>query len=146
MIARSKDLFERALEGGKQLTRTAMYEVLEAGGISTASQRGLHILSRLVQDGLICFGARAGKQQTFALLDEWAPMAKRMARDEALAELARHFISAPVEGDFCRAKSTPPGVVPCKKPLNRTNQDWHRCHDLASWSFTVAATTHRRCF
>lgn len=94
VFARSKDLFERALEGGKQLTRNAMYEVLEAGGVSTASQRGLHILGRLAQDGVICFGARAGKQQTFALLDEWAPGAKRMARDEALAEIAKRYFTS----------------------------------------------------
>ncbi len=94
IFARSKDLFARALEGGKQLTRTAMYEALEAGGVSTASQRGLHILSRLAQDGLICFGAREGKQQTFALLDEWAPKSKRMARDEALAELAKRYFTS----------------------------------------------------
>jgi hypothetical protein len=93
-FARSKDLFVRALEGGKQLTRNAMYEVLEADGISTASQRGLHILWRVAQDGLICFGAREGKQQTFALLDEWAPEAKRMERDEALAELAQRYFKS----------------------------------------------------
>jgi len=93
-FARSKDLFARALEGGKQLTRNAMYEVLESGAISTADQRGLHILSRLAQDGLICFGAREGKQQTFALLDEWAPMVKRMERDEALVELARRYFTS----------------------------------------------------
>jgi hypothetical protein len=94
VFARSKDLFARALEGGRRLTRNAMYDVLEAGGVSTASQRGLHILGRLAQDGVICFGARAGKQQTFALLDEWAPGAKRMARDEALAELAKRYFTS----------------------------------------------------
>jgi DNA glycosylase AlkZ-like len=46
------------------------------------------------QDGFICFGAREGKQQTFALLDEWAPPRSRMTRDESLAELAcRYFTS-----------------------------------------------------
>src|SRR5262249_26142746 len=90
-FARSKELFERALQGGKQLTRDAMYEVLEVKGVSTSSQRGLHILGRLAQDGVICFGAREGKRQTFALLDEWAPKARRMARDESLAELAKRF-------------------------------------------------------
>jgi Winged helix DNA-binding domain len=94
VFARSKDLFARALQGGKQLTRNAMCEVLEAGGVSPASQRGLHILGRLAQDGFICFGAREGKQQTFALLDEWAPKAKRMARDESLAELARRYFTS----------------------------------------------------
>ncbi len=93
-FARSKDLFVRALEGGKQLTRNAMYEALETGGIATTSGRGLHILWRVAQDGLICFGAREGKQQTFALLAEWAPMAKRMARDEALAGLARRYFTS----------------------------------------------------
>ncbi|MGE0128756.1 MAG: winged helix DNA-binding domain-containing protein [Blastocatellales bacterium] len=93
-FAHSKNLFERALEGGKQLTRNAMYEVLEAKGISTASQRGLHILGRLAQDGFICFGARVGKQQTFTLLDEWTPGTKRMARDEALAEIAKRYFTS----------------------------------------------------
>jgi hypothetical protein len=89
---RSKELFERALQGGKQLTRDAMYEVLEANGVSTSSQRGLHILGRLAQDGVICFGAREGKRQTFTLLDEWAPKARRMTRDESLGELAKRFL------------------------------------------------------
>jgi hypothetical protein len=91
-FARSKDLFARALQGGKQLTRNAMYDVLEAGGVS-ASQCGRHILTLLAQDGFICFGAREGKQQTFALLDEWAPKARRMARDESLAEIAKRYFT-----------------------------------------------------
>jgi hypothetical protein len=93
-FARSKDLVARALQGGGRLTRNAMYKMLEAGGVSAASQHGRHILWRLAQDGLICFGAREGKQQTFALLDEWAPKAKRMARDESLAELARRYFTS----------------------------------------------------
>lgn len=94
VFARSKELFARALQGGRSLTRNAIYDVLEAGGVSTASQRGLHILGRLAQDGVICFGAREGKQQTFALLDEWAPAARRMARDESLAELAKRYFTS----------------------------------------------------
>src|SRR5262245_7757536 len=39
-FARSKDLFARALQGGRRLTRNAMYGVLEAGAGSTAGQRG----------------------------------------------------------------------------------------------------------
>jgi len=93
-FARSKDMVVRALQDGKQLTRNATYGVLEAGGVSTAGQRGLHILWRLAQDGVICFGAREGKQQTFALLDEWAPKAKRMGRDESLAELAKRYFTS----------------------------------------------------
>ena len=91
---RSRDVLTRALEGGRQLTRDALYEILEAAGVSTAGQRGIHILGRLAQDGLLCFAARQGKQQTFALLEEWVPPARALERDEALAELAgRYFTS-----------------------------------------------------
>jgi hypothetical protein len=94
VIAQSRDLFVRALQGGWQLTRDAMYEVLEAGNISARGQRGLHILWWLAQEGLICFGAREGRQQTFVLLDEWLPEAKRMQKDEALAELAKRYFTS----------------------------------------------------
>lgn len=93
-FTKSAKLFEKALEGGKQLTRDEMYDVLERGKISTANTRGLHILGNLAQKGLICFGARKGKQQTFALLEEWVPPASIPDKDEALAELAlRYFTS-----------------------------------------------------
>ncbi len=94
IFARSKELFVSALQGGKQLPRDAMYGLLEAAHISTAGGRGLHILWRLAHDGILCFGARKGKQQTFALLDEWAPAAKTMERDGALAELARRYVTS----------------------------------------------------
>ncbi|MFN8454889.1 MAG: winged helix DNA-binding domain-containing protein [Anaerolineae bacterium] len=92
-FARSKELFAQALQGGKQLTRDEMLQVLERGGVSPAGQRGYHILARSAQDGLICFGVPQGKQQTFTLLDEWLPPAKALAREEALAELTRRYFT-----------------------------------------------------
>ena len=94
VLASSRELFIGALQGGKQLTRDAMYQVLEAAGISPAGGRGLHILGHLAQEGLICFGLRAGKQHTFALLDEWVPAARHLERDQALAELARRYFTS----------------------------------------------------
>ena len=93
-LARSKDMIGQALQGGKQLSRPALYQVLGAAHISPAGQRGIHILARLAQDGFICFGTREGKQQTFALLDEWAPAARTMERADALAELARRYFTS----------------------------------------------------
>jgi hypothetical protein len=94
VIAASAKLLVSALEGGKQLTRNAIYELLEQAGIAAGDSRGLHILGRLAHDGLLCYGARAGKQPTFALLDEWAPAAKSLPHDQALARLAlRYFTS-----------------------------------------------------
>jgi hypothetical protein len=94
VFARCRKLVVKALEGGRQLTRTAVYALLEKGSISTANTRGLHILGRLALDGVTCFGAREGKQQTFALLAEWAPGARPMGREESLAELASRYFTS----------------------------------------------------
>jgi hypothetical protein len=91
---KSRKTIERALQGGKQLEREEMYQVLEAARISTVGQRGIHILGRLAQEGVICFGARAGKQHTFVLLDDWMPNSKRMERDAALAELVKRYFAS----------------------------------------------------
>jgi hypothetical protein len=91
VFTKCKKIFERELSGGKQLTRDELYSALEASKISTASQRGLHILWRLAHDGFICFGPRNGKQHTFVLLDEWIPSSKKISHDEALAKLAQRY-------------------------------------------------------
>ena len=94
IFARSRKLVVKGLEGGRQLTRSALYAMLEAARISTTGGRGLHLVSRLAIEGLICFGTREGKQQTFALLEEWAPASRKLARDESLAELARRYFTS----------------------------------------------------
>lgn len=94
VVARSRKLIIKALRDGKQLRRDAIYKLLEAEGISTAAQRGLHILIYLAHERLICFGARQGKQPTFTLFDEWVPAASPLARDEALAKLASRYFTS----------------------------------------------------
>jgi hypothetical protein len=49
------------------------------------------LLMRSELDALICSGPRRGKQSTYALLDERIARTKELARDEALAELARRY-------------------------------------------------------
>ncbi len=92
-FARSQDVLIREMQGGKMRSRPEIYQALESAQISTQGQRGIHILWRLAQEGLICFGARQGKQQTFALLDEWIPPSETMPREAALAELARRYFT-----------------------------------------------------
>ena len=94
VVSRSRKLVVKALEGGRQVTRSGLYDGLEAAGIATRDGRGLHILMGFALEGLICFGAREGKQQTFALLAEWAPDARTLPRDEALGELARRYFTS----------------------------------------------------
>ncbi|MBI5848872.1 MAG: AlkZ family DNA glycosylase [Nitrospirae bacterium] len=93
-FTRCKNVFEKALAGGKQLTRAEMYEALEHDGIAVDKQRGYHILRRAGQDRLICFGLPRSRQDTFRLLDEYCPTTKILARDEAVCELTkRYFVS-----------------------------------------------------
>jgi len=70
---RSRAAFAGALGDRGCLTRSEMMRVLEEAGISTAGQRGYHILWHLALEKLICFGPMAGKEQSFVLLDEWVP-------------------------------------------------------------------------
>jgi hypothetical protein len=92
-FALSRKLLTRALQGGKSLSRPEVFQLLQRGRVATTGQRGIHILGRLAQEGLLCFGARQGKQQTFTLLEEWLPPARALARDEALAEIARRYFT-----------------------------------------------------
>ena len=94
VFTRAAKVAEKALEGGKTIRRDALYELWSAAGVATRDSRGLHLLGHLSQKGLLCFGARDGKQHTFTLLEEWVPTMKTFARDEALGRLAlRYFTS-----------------------------------------------------
>jgi hypothetical protein len=89
---RSNAAIEKALRDGAHLTRDELASALGAAGISTDGQRLAHLLARAELDAVICSGARRGKQATYALLDRRAPRPRTpLARDEALAELARRY-------------------------------------------------------
>ena len=90
-FARSRTLLSRALAGGNRLARQDAYAVLERGGVSPAGQRGIHIISHLAQQGLLCFGPREGRQPTFVLLEEWLPAAPARSDVDCLAQLARSY-------------------------------------------------------
>ena len=92
VFKRSNKALARALKGGKFLTRSALRTVLnEAGVDANDSIRVAHIFLRAELDGVVCSGPRAGKQFTYALLEERVPSANPLTRDEALAELIRRY-------------------------------------------------------
>lgn len=95
IFARSNAALTAALQGGQQLTRPHLTSVLAQAGIVTGDLlRITHLLIRAELDGIICSGGRQGKQFTYALLDERAPHAKPLDRDEALAELAKRYFTS----------------------------------------------------
>jgi hypothetical protein len=94
VFTKCKKLWIKALEGGQQLIRGEMYDVLERAKISTANMRGGFILGQMAHEGVICFGSRKGKQQTFTLMDEWLPSFPMLKKDEALVELALRYFKS----------------------------------------------------
>lgn len=93
-FARSRRVIIDTLQANGQVSRPALLKILDAAGVSTAGQRGYHILWYHAHEGLICIGPRQGRQQTFVLVDEWLPPAKELSRDEALAQLARRYFTS----------------------------------------------------
>src|SRR5258708_17025421 len=88
VFRRTNAVLANALQGGKQLTRDELASALQQAGIATdGEQRVTHIMMRAELDGVICSGARRGKQFTSALLAERAPQARTFNPDEALAEI-----------------------------------------------------------
>ena len=85
---------EKALRGGNQLMRKDLKAVLEKAGIEVDNMRLGFIMGQAELTGLICSGARQGKQHTYALLSERAPDAAVLDPDDALRELTlRYFTS-----------------------------------------------------
>lgn len=105
VFLRTEKILVKALQGGRRLSREAVYAVLGRNGVPADASRGYHILWRLAQEGLLCFAAPdGGKKPTFALLEEWVPAAKRRDRHDALAELAYRYVAGhgPASvADFC---------------------------------------------
>ncbi|MDN7242465.1 winged helix DNA-binding domain-containing protein [Planococcus sp. N028] len=93
-LERCKLIFYHALKDGRPLSRPYLMKLLEESGISTQNQRGPYILWYASQTSQICQGPMQANQQTFALIEDWAPHAKELSRDESLYELAkRYFLS-----------------------------------------------------
>lgn len=94
IFKRSNNTIVKTLRGGKQLTRTALKSALEQVKIRASGLRLSYLMMRAELDGIICSGAREGKQFTYALLEERVPPFGTLKHDEALAELTkRYFLS-----------------------------------------------------
>lgn len=92
LLALCERLVGKALEGGAHKTRDELGEVLRRNGIEATGHRLAYIVMAFELTGFICSGAMTGKKQTHALMSERAPTPRRMARDEAVAELLRRFL------------------------------------------------------
>ena len=94
LYAKARTLIERALEGGRHLTREELSAALRRGRIEATGQRLAHLVMHAELEGAICSGPRRGKQFTYGLLAERAPRARLLGPEEALSELARRYFTS----------------------------------------------------
>ncbi len=103
-IGNAADVSAALLEECRAASRAELFAAFEAAGISTAGQRGVHLLGSLCQERQLCQGPVRGEEQLFVLLDQWVPHPRRLDGDEALGEFVlRYFTShGPATlADFC---------------------------------------------
>jgi hypothetical protein len=91
ILKKSNAVLKKALQGNQQLTRSEIAPILKKAGIAVDGYRIGQLMGHAELDQVICSGARKGKQFTYALLEERAQQARRLDRDEALAELTRRY-------------------------------------------------------
>jgi hypothetical protein len=87
-LSRTYTVLTKALSS--PLTRHQIAAALQRARISTEGQRLSHLLGAAELEGVIT----SGPQRTFMRLDDRAPKAKTLARDEAIAELARRYFQS----------------------------------------------------
>jgi hypothetical protein len=96
VLGRAADITTGALRGGHRIRRPDLLALLASQGIDCSAAphggRGSHILGYLSMTGLICLGPLDGRQQTFVLLDEWAPDGHTPA--DPMAELAARYFTS----------------------------------------------------
>jgi hypothetical protein len=93
-LRRSRAALVKALTGKNALTRGELQAGLHRAKITASGQRLAQVVMHAELDALLCSGPLRGKQHTYMLLDERAPPAGKLSRDEALAQLTlRYFTS-----------------------------------------------------
>ena len=100
----TREVLTKSLRDKRQLTRTELAQNLTNAGVhADGTQRLAHLMMHAELDGLVCSGARRGKQFTYALLDECVASTRELQREEALHTLARRYFGTrgpATEDDF----------------------------------------------
>lgn len=96
-VSRAETLAGGALHGGGRLTRAELAAVWEAGGVSTAGQRGYHLIVTLALHGILVWGPvvhRDGiepREQHLVLAEEW--IRETASPADPLAEFFARYIA-----------------------------------------------------
>ena len=92
-LPKSTAVIEKALRDRCYLTRPELMARLTRAGVKVQGTALAMVIMHAELERVICSGPRRGKLFTYALLDERAPKARPLDRDESLAELTRRFFA-----------------------------------------------------
>jgi hypothetical protein len=92
--ARAVEVLAGALDASPSglLGRRDCVRALAEAGIDTGGQRAYHLLVHASMSGVTCVGPTRDREQTFALLERWAPAGNDLDRPAALAAIAGSFV------------------------------------------------------
>jgi hypothetical protein len=92
-VARTDKLIADELARHGPLTRAELFERLNARGISTSGQRGIHLLSHAAFRALVCYGPTRAGRDTFVLMDDWIDAGRSRPPADGPSELARRYLA-----------------------------------------------------
>ncbi len=92
-LDRATSIVLRALSEQPDRTREQLAGSLREHGVEPHGQMVMLLLAHLELERLICSGRPAGGTHTYALFADRVPVARRLERDEALAELTLRYFT-----------------------------------------------------
>jgi hypothetical protein len=94
LFKKCNEIFIKSLQGGRELTRTALQAELKKAKINAAGIRLAFLMMQAELDGIICSGKREGKQFPYALLEERVAAVKQIDRERSLSLLAHKYFKS----------------------------------------------------
>jgi winged helix DNA-binding protein len=89
-LGKLRAVVEKALAGGKRLTRQDVIAHWNRAKLDAEPHRAYHALFYLSQTGTLC----QGPSEHYVLVDEWIRTHRTLDRDEALGDLARRYFAS----------------------------------------------------
>ena len=96
LLARARSAIPEILSAGQALSRAELILALDGHGVRVGpdGQAPAHLVAHAAIQGLICRGPdRSDDEPTYVLLSEWVGACAPPARGEAMAELARRYLT-----------------------------------------------------
>ncbi|MFL6006129.1 MAG: winged helix DNA-binding domain-containing protein [Gaiellaceae bacterium] len=90
---------ERALTEDGPLTREELRDRVQAVGVETAGQALVHLLMLACLRGIAVRGPFRGRRHAYVLAHDWLGAPRPVAREHALAELARRYLEGHAPAD-----------------------------------------------